>query len=119
MAAPVLQCASFPKLKGSGNSDPGIVTGTGLATGYAVTIKASGNRTWTGKVGTRTAGDTWTVIDVVKTTFRADDGEAKSGKGPPAGEDAPMPRGVGETSVTVTNNGSEESNRVVILSDLP
>jgi hypothetical protein len=66
MTAPKLDAACFPKLHtGKGKPSAGVVVGTGIDTGHAVTVMSKKtSKVWTGKIGDKVTGsdDTWSAV---------------------------------------------------------
>jgi len=122
MAAPHLNSATFPSLRGFGHNSSGTVTGTNISAHDAVKIVSnSGNKRWQGEVTSRGSGDTWNAT--VQRVSSSGPVESKASSSAPI-EKARLsgggasPDATETVGVTVTN-GDGESNRVPVDSDVP
>ena len=112
MAAPHLDSASFPQLRGFGQNSFGTVTGTQISQHDAVNIVGrSGNKRWEGEVTSRGSGNTWNA------TVQRVSGSGPIEKAKMSGGGA-SPDATETVDVTVTNSDGT-SNKVPTDSDVP
>jgi hypothetical protein len=123
MAAPHLDSASFPQLRGFGQNSFGTVTGTQISQHDAVNIVGrSGNKRWEGEVTSRGSGNTWnaTVQRVsgsgpIEKVTASSSGPIEKAKMSGGGA---SPDATETVDVTVTNSDGT-SNKVPTDSDVP
>jgi hypothetical protein len=123
MAAPHLDSASFPTLRGFGQNSFGTVTGTHISQHDAVNIVGrSGNKKWQGEVTSRGPGNTWNAtVQRVSSSGPIEKAAASSSapieKARISGGGA-SPDATETLDVTVTNSDGP-SNKVPTDSDVP